>query len=102
MVTANSCHGFYDRGTNALYLFNDALTAVMGPLSLGSANTIENSQCTLHGSTSAVVSDAGTDLTVRIGMSRKSTFTGNKNVQQIVLTNAGRDSGWSAVATWNQ
>lgn len=31
-MPANSCHGFYERATNALFLYNDALTAAQGPL----------------------------------------------------------------------
>src|SRR6185295_9413863 len=31
-VPQNSCHGYYNPAANALYLYNDALTVVMGPV----------------------------------------------------------------------
>ena len=101
-IPANSCHGFYDRASNGYYLYNDALTAVLGPLTLGAAGTLANSQCTLHGSTTTAGIGAGTDLTVTMGMSLTGTFgAAAKNVYVWVKDNENNDTGWVKTSTWN-
>lgn len=51
-VPAGGCHGFYDRATNALFLYNDNLSLVTGPLTPGAAGVLQNSQCRVNGSSS--------------------------------------------------
>ena len=55
-VPANSCHGFYDRPSNQFYLYNDALTTLIGP-----TGTLQNSQCRINAST---VTSSGTGTIV--------------------------------------
>lgn len=59
----NDCHGFYDHAANAFALYNDALTAVIGPATPGAAGSIQNSQCKVYGTESSV-SASGTDLLI--------------------------------------
>ncbi|MBL8235968.1 MAG: hypothetical protein JNM66_01010 [Bryobacterales bacterium] len=100
-VPANTCHGFYDRPTNAFYLFNDALTALTGPLTPGSAGTLQNSQCVLHGAASTPVSGAGTDLTLTLSMSLQSAYAATtRNVYLWVTDNANTGTGWIPVSAW--
>ncbi|MBL8239298.1 MAG: hypothetical protein JNM66_17870 [Bryobacterales bacterium] len=40
-IPANVCHGFYDQGANAFYLFNDNLSAVFGPLYAGGGDDLQ-------------------------------------------------------------
>ena len=49
-IPQNTCHGFYDRATNGIYLYNDALTVLLGPLTPGTSGTLQNSQCVVYGS----------------------------------------------------
>lgn len=65
-VPAGVCHGLYDRVSNAVYLFNDTLTATLGPLIPGTGTTLANSACTVHGSTTQVMSATGTDLVLNL------------------------------------
>ena len=43
-VPQNTCHGFYDGASNGIYLYNDALTALLGPLTPGTSGTLQNGQ----------------------------------------------------------
>jgi hypothetical protein len=96
------CYGFYNRATNALYLYNDAFSAVNGPLTPGSAGTLQNSQCVVNGSTSSLVSAAGTDVTLNLGLSLQAAYaTGSHTVLLDVIDNEGHDSGWVQTGTWN-
>jgi len=101
-VPAGSCHGFYDRTQNAFYLFNDALTVLQGPIAPGSGGTLENSQCTLHGATSNVVSAAGTDLTLNWGLSLKGAYASTaKNLYFWAQDYQGRGTGWVLGSVWS-
>ena len=101
-VPANSCHGFYDRAANAFFLYNDAVTALSGPLTPGSAGTLQNSQCILNGATSTPVSGAGTDLTVTIGLSLQGAYAANQQRVYLWLTdNSGLGTGWIQTSIWN-
>ena len=68
-VPPDSCHGFYDRAANGIFLYNYALSALLGPMTPGSAGTLENSRCTVHGSLLQLAGTAGTDLTLELGVS---------------------------------
>lgn len=98
----NGCHGFYDRASNAYYLFNDALSALMGPLSPGSIDTLQNGQCIVFGTGSSVAALTATDLVVNIKLGVKGSFTAtNENVYVWIVDNAGTGTGWLQTSTWN-
>src|SRR5205814_2357506 len=89
-IPTNTCHGFYDRSSNGLYLYNDTLSSLMGPLTPGAAGQLQNSQCVVNGATSALVSAAGTDLTFKLGLSLQGAYLGtNQNVYLWVKDNEG-------------
>ena len=69
-IPTRSCHGYYDRASNAFFLYNDALTAL-------SNVTLQNSQCAIDGGASGLLAGAGTDLTFRMTMSLKGVFAGS-------------------------
>jgi hypothetical protein len=101
-IPVNTCHGFYDRISGAVYLYNDALTGLLGPLTPGAASSIQNSQCKIEG-TGSQVSGAGNDLTVRLSMSLQGSYAGTtKNVYLWVKDNANNDTGWVQTGTWTQ
>ncbi len=99
-VPQGSCHGFYDRGLNAIYLYNDALNALLGPLTPGVAGTIQNGQCAISGSTSSV-SIGGTDLALGLGITRQGSYsTGARNVYAWLVDQGGLGTGWVQASTW--
>lgn len=75
-IPQNTCHGFYDRIANALFLYNDGLTAITGPLTPGAAQAIQNSQCAINGAATTVVTTA-TDLTLNLNLTIKTTAATN-------------------------
>lgn len=95
----NACYISYDPAVNVFYLLNDDMTQWYGLLG-GSANTVGNSQCTLHGAASAS-SRSGTDLTTVIDVSFRSGFSGAKNIYQFAADAASGGSGWQQIGTWN-
>lgn len=100
-VPANSCHGFYDRATNAFYLYNDAVTAFSGPLTPGSSGTLQNSQCMINGAASTPVSGSGTDLTVTISISLLGSYgMGQQKVFVWVTDSANTGTGWIQTSSW--
>lgn len=100
-VPVNSCHGFYLRATNGIYLYNDALTVLLGPLTPGSGGILQNSQCAINGTTSALVSGAGTDLTISLGMSLLGGYAAvSQSVYIWVIDKESNGTGWVKTSTW--
>jgi hypothetical protein len=88
---------FYARGSNAIYLANDAGSAWLTPVVLGTNTTVENSQCAIAvGSSSS--SGNGTQLTLNLAITFKAAYTGSKNIYMEVYD--GQDSGWVNKGSW--
>jgi astacin len=99
-VPTGGCHGFYDRPANALYLYNDALSALAGPLTPGTASSIQNGQCRLNGAASSVTYGP-TDIILTLNITRQGSFsTGAKNLYIWVTDTPGTGSGWQQASTW--
>jgi hypothetical protein len=96
----SSCAAIYEPGLNVLYLFNDAGTGVLGPISEGAGGgTLSNSQCTLtSGTTAATLTGAGnpTTLNVPFNITFKNTFTTIQKVWGFAQTYAGAQSNGGA------
>jgi len=97
--TAGSCLAYYYRQANTLYLLNDAGSAFLGPVTMGSASTLSNSQCTLNAASSSLTTLSNTDLVVNLAVSFASTFAGSKNVKMHVESLSGQ-SPWVAMGSW--
>jgi hypothetical protein len=97
LSATGSCYFYYARGSNALYLATDA-GAWQGPLTVGSAGTLDNSQCTVNAGTSSV-SASGNTLTLSLALTFTAGFAGAKNIYMEVR-NATQDSGWSVHGSW--
>jgi len=96
---ANSCSTNYVQGSNAILLRNDADNGWIGPATLGSATTLQNSQCSVNvGQSSA--SGSGNVLTVNLALSFKPGFAGAKNQYALVYDQGGNNSGFQQVGTW--
>ena len=93
------CYLLHYPGANVFYLSNDAGTAWLGPVALGQAGSLQNSQCTVNtGSSSA--SGSGTNLTVNLVLSFKPAFGGAKSVYMDAIDGYTVDSGWQQKGTW--
>jgi hypothetical protein len=99
-IPANSCHGFYERATNALFLYNDALTALSGPITPGAADSIQNTQCVINAAASSVTT-SGTDLTLNLKLTRQGGYaTGTRNLYLWATDSANAGTGWQLAANW--
>src|SRR4029077_53633 len=87
----------YYPGPNVFYLANDAATAWSGPVALGQAGSLQNSQCTVDAGSSSA-SGSGTNLTVNLALSFKPAFGGAKNI--FMDAGDGLNSGWQQRGTW--
>ena len=96
---ANGFYGYYDRGTNKLYLRNDTNTAWLGGFNPGSAQIIENTYCRLDCAKTTVTA-VGNTLSLNWQLTFKSAFLGRKNVYLYVKDFAGANSGWVQKGTW--
>ena len=94
-----SCLAYYSRSGNALYLLNDAGTAWVGPVGMGTAGTLSNSQCTVNTAASSVSNVSGSDNVVNLAMTFASSFSGAKNVKMHVEGSGGYN-GWQIMGTW--
>ena len=98
-ANANSCYLSYARAANSLYLLNDAGTSFLGPVTLGAAGTLQNSQCSVNlGSSSA--SGTGTSLSVNLAITFMSAFQGKQTISMYAADNLGLTSGWQNMGTW--
>jgi hypothetical protein len=71
LSASNSCYLNYQRWQNKLYLMNDAGTAWLGPVTLGSAQPpIENTRCRVDPAASSA-SGAGNTLTMSLRLTYK-------------------------------
>ena len=99
LSAAGGCNVYYVAASNALYLYNDAGSAVAGPLTPGSGGTLSNSQCTLNGSGSSA-SGSGNTLALALSLNFKAAFPGQQNVYGYAADEAGNGSGWQTLGTW--
>ena len=100
-IPAGSCHGFYDRASNSIVLYNDAVSAVVGAVTPGAAGTIQNSQCAINGGASPVFS-SGTDVVLNLNITRQGAYsTGSLNLYAWVTDNSNLGTGCFQAATWS-
>ena len=82
-----------------MWLVNDTVTAPLGPLVPGPVGTVENSQCLLDAGGSRV-SGAGTDLTVDVALSFKSSFVGSKTIWSWAMDSSAAVADWRTLGAW--
>jgi uncharacterized repeat protein (TIGR01451 family) len=93
------CYISIDPVHNTLWLLNDGATAWQGPITLPTASTLANSQCTINGGSSSIAL-SGNNATVNLGLSFSSGFGGAKTVYGYAQAGDGLNSGWTALGTW--
>ncbi|PWU00629.1 MAG: hypothetical protein C5B51_24755 [Terriglobia bacterium] len=95
---ANACWVLFNRAANTLQLANDAATAFSAPITVGTAASAANSQCTVSAN-GASVSTNGTNLTVNLPLSFAFSFAGVKT-SFVIVYDATQNSGWQTPGTW--
>jgi hypothetical protein len=96
---SNACMLYYNAPTGQLNLLNDNTTVFM-PATLGSATTLQNSQCSVNVATATVV-PSGNNLTLNVTVSFKTAFSGAKNVYLHSVDVSGSNSGWQQLGSWS-
>jgi hypothetical protein len=84
---------YYDSRAGRLYLLNDASSAWLAG-TVGSGQTLQNSQCAVNLAGSSVTS-SGTTLTLNLAMTFKPSYAGTKSIF-LYGANASVASGWHA------
>ena len=95
---ANSCQLSYQLGSNRIHLANDGGTL---PISakLGSANTLQNSQCSVAMASTTVALN-GNILTLELPMTFSPSFAGAKNIYTYAVLVKGSNTGWQQQGSW--
>jgi hypothetical protein len=97
LVVNNACYLYFVRSLNAVYLASDA-GVWQGPLTLGSAGTLQNSQCSVNPGASSFTT-SGNNLTLNLALTFNPAFAGAKNIY-METENATLDSGWVKLGAW--
>ena len=97
---ANSCWLRYVPSLNNLYMMNDAGSSWIGPMNLGTAGTLQNSQCGINVGSSSV-SESGNNLTLNLAITFTSSFAGTQSTWMKADDNGGQTSGWQVPGSWS-
>ena len=96
---ASACYVAWAYATNGIYLVNDGGTAWLGPITLGSSGTLQNSQCTLYG-TGSSVTISGTQVTMNVRLSFTAAFAGTRGTYLWAYGTQGDTSAPQQMGTW--
>jgi len=99
LAAPGSCYAEFNSATNTFQLENDAGTGWLGPVTLGTATSVANSQCTIDASKGSSLL-AGDDLSVSIPVNFGAAFVGAKNLYALAYDATSSSSGWLSVGTW--
>ena len=97
--SSGACWVLYFPSTNQILLADDAGTAWLTPILVGSAATVSNSQCTLN-AVSSSFTVAGVSVTANLSLSFKSGFSGSKPLYALAADRSGLSSGWYNMGSW--
>ena len=95
---ANACMLYYNAPTNQVNLLNDNATAWL-PAIVGSAATLQNSQCSLNVAATTVVL-GGNNLTWNVAMTFNPAYAGAKNVYLHSTDASGASRVWLQLGAW--
>ncbi len=99
LTTTQACYVHFKPATNVVYLYSDTAASTAGPLSLGSSGTLQNSQCTVNGSTSSS-SGAGNNVTVNLSLTFATGFGGTKLIYAKAQDITDKGLSWTQVGSW--
>ena len=95
---SNACLLYYNIENNQINLLGDNGTAWQSA-TLGSATTLQNSQCTVNAATTTVALN-GSTFTWNVPMTFKPAFAGSKNTYLYAVDISGAASGWQQLGAW--
>ncbi|MBI2685163.1 MAG: hypothetical protein HYX27_02525, partial [Acidobacteria bacterium] len=95
---SNGCYIYVDRVNNVVSLYKDAGTQWLN-IPIGSSTSVDNGLCALSGS-GLTVTSSGNTLTIKLPITFKSPFAGNRNLYASTTDNNGLSIGWSQVGAW--
>jgi len=96
----HACYLAYSQPLNLLYLVNDAGNALLPAIPLNGSGAITNSQCLVNGSGWSA-GGSGSTLTLTLNLTFNPGFSGDKALFLAVGDQAGNNSGWQPLGTWN-
>ena len=100
-VFASTCHGFFDVAENKVYLYNDALTSLIGPIRPGTPGSVQNGQCAVATTNELAGLNNNGDLTVRLNITRRGSYAaGNLNLFGWAINAATNGAGWQLLTPW--
>ncbi len=99
LTSVNSCYIHYDRITNLIQVANNPGTDWAGSAVMGSAATVQNSQCSVSSNFSSA-SGSGNNFTVNLRITFLAGFNGAKTTYMQALNNSGVAAGWQVKGTW--
>ena len=94
----NSCYLYFSPSANTLYLMNNANTTWQGPVTMGTSNTLSNTQCIVNASGSSWTGNGNT-LTLNVSVTFLSAFAGSRGIWAEVH-DSSNDSGWIQLGTF--
>ncbi|MEO8659461.1 MAG: SBBP repeat-containing protein [Bryobacteraceae bacterium] len=95
----SACYIQLNPADGSSWLLSDTAAVWLGPITLGGAGTLQNSQCTLNASGSSVIV-SGNTATMILVLNFKAAFVGPKAVYGFAQTAHGLNSGWTTLGTW--
>ena len=95
---SNACLLYYSAAANQMNLLGDNGTTWQAA-TLGSATTLQNSQCSVNAAT-ATVASSGNALTWNVAMTFKPAYAGAKNTYLRAIDISGATSGWVQLGSW--
>jgi hypothetical protein len=95
---SNACMLYYSSAARQVNLLGDNGTSWQAA-TLGSAATLQNSQCSVNVAAATVVS-SGTTLTWNLPVTFKAAYAGGKNSYLKAVDGSGSNSGWQTLGTW--
>jgi hypothetical protein len=99
LTATGTCYVYYARSVNRVYLMNDAGNGWLGPISLGSSTSVENSQCRLNAGASSATGASST-LSVSISIDFKAGLKGAMKTYLFAQDSGGLATGWQQVGAW--
>jgi hypothetical protein len=93
------CYVSIDPVHKTLLLLDDSAVVWQGPITLPTASTLGNSQCTINGGSSSI-GLSGNNATVNLAISFATGFVGAKTVYGYAQAAGGLNSGWTALGNW--
>ena len=102
LIFQNTCHGFFDVTENKVYLYNDALTGLLGPVSPGTPGSVQNGQCAVATTNELASLNNNGDLSVRLNITRRGSYAaGNLSLYGWAVNAATNGAGWQLLTPWN-